>query len=187
MTALDVISLFNEISPFATLALLVYLVLQGRNAHVEREDVLKLELVKLVAAAVANIEESTKAIKLLHGAEKETQTLIMGTRRVLETHHSASVERFDELHSAIQAVPARTDEKLAPRFEALQQLLAAANSMVEDIATDVKARAQRIVSSAAPKEDCAHGLDAVTSPDGAGEKKTDESAAAQKQEEGDRE
>jgi|GEM_PF-6841231 len=188
MTVNDLIALFNELSPFATLALLVYLVLQGRNAHVERDDVLKLELVKLVSAAVSNIEASTQALRQLKTAEEETQTLVTGTRRELQAHHAASADNFAALQSAVEAVPARTDEKLAPRFQTLQELLATANRMVSDIAEDVRARAQK----------AAHGGDGAgtqeqvqarnsgdgqkaPSADGGSEAANDQSAKAQRE------
>ena len=191
MTVNDLIALFNELSPFATLALLVYLVLQGRNAHVERDDVLKLELVKLVSAAVSNIEASTQALRQLKTAEEETQTLVTGTRRELQAHHAASVDNFAALRSAVEAVPARTDEKLAPRFHTLQELLATANRMVSDLAEDVRVRAwaQKAAhdgdgagtQAQESKKDAGDDGQKAPSADGGSEAANDQSAEAQKE------
>ncbi len=185
----DLIALFNELSPFATLALLVYLVLQGRNAHVERDDVLKLELVKLVSAAVSNIEASTQALRQLKTAEEETQTLVTGTRRELQAHHAASADNFAALRSAVESVPARTDEKLAPRFQTLQELLATANRMVSDIAEDVRARAQKTAHGGdgagtqeqENKKDAGGDEQKAPSADGGSEAANDQSAKAQRE------
>lgn len=149
---MELIDILNGMTPFATLGLIVYLFVQGRNQHTDKDDMLKLELVKLVGAAVQNIEQSTEALKALRVTELETQTLIAGARRELAAHHERSLESHASVIAAVEAVPAKaaqkTDERLAPRFEVVQRLLTTATTMITALAEDVKTRTEADVQAA---------------------------------------
>lgn len=112
--------------------------------HEERQDTKELAYVNLLSDLSANIRASTDAITALKTCEDETQTIVSGFRREVQTTHGTQLERLEAIQGALADIPGATAQlvraSLLDDFAVIQSKLDLARDKILALAEVDKAR-----------------------------------------------